>query len=244
MAVVGGSICTEAEADLAEELGRRLAEGGAIVLCGGLTGVMESVARGVRHAGGLTIGILPGSREKEIERLLPVMLEAAQILCAQDHQLQFLLMKASSVSLSLIEKFTNRYSLPLRIIGDQTYNGINASTVCMVTSGTATLETAILQKPMIVVYKTSLLTWLLAKFLIKIPYIGLVNVVAGKKIVPECIQFEATPQKIAQEIKSIYTDRTKMAEIKSGLQKVKESLGEPGASHRAAEAVIKILKKN
>ena len=191
-----------------------------------------------------TIGLLPGSREKEIERLLPVMLGAAQILYAQNNRLQFVLMQASSVSKSLIEKFTSRCSLPLKIIQDQTYDAINASNLCMVTSGTATLETAILQKPMIVVYKTSLLTWLLAKFLIKIPYIGLVNVVAGKKIVPECIQFEATPQKIAQEINLICTDERKMTEIKSELQKVKASLGNPGASRRAAEAVVKVLQKN
>ncbi len=190
-----------------------------------------------------TIGLLPGSREKEIEKILPVMLEAAKILYAQNNRLQFLLMKATSVRLKHLEKFSNRYSLPLRVIGDQTYNGINASDVCMVTSGTATLETAILQKPMVVVYKTSWLTWLLAKFLIKIPWIGLVNVVAGKKIVPECIQFKATPEKIAQEVKSIYTNEKKIAEIKSELRKVKESLGAPGASRRAAEAIIKILQK-
>ncbi len=190
-----------------------------------------------------TIGLLPGSREKEIERLLPVMLEAAKILYTQNNRLQFLLMKAQSVRLSHLEKFSSRYSLPLRVIGDQTYNGINASTVCMVTSGTATLETAILQKPMVVVYKTSWLTWALAKFLIKIPTIGLVNVVAGKKIVPECIQFEATPEKIAREIKLIYTNEKKIAEMKSELRKVKESLGAPGASRRAAEIILKTLHK-
>lgn len=188
-----------------------------------------------------TIGLLPGSREKEIEKILPVMLETAKILYAQNNRLQFLLMKAKTVRLSQLEEISNRYTLPLRVIGDQTYNGINASDVCMVTSGTATLETAILQKPMVVVYKTSFLTWLLAKCLIKTPWIGLVNVVAGKKIVPERVQFDATPKKIAREVKSIYTDKKKIAEIKSELQKVKESLGAPGASRRAAEAVIKIL---
>ncbi|HLD69808.1 MAG TPA: lipid-A-disaccharide synthase, partial [Candidatus Omnitrophota bacterium] len=188
-----------------------------------------------------TIGLLPGSREKEIEKILPVMLEAAKILYAQNNQLQFLLMKAQTIRLSHLEEISNRYTLPLRVIGDQTYNGINASDVCMVTSGTATLETAILEKPMVVVYKTSFLTWVLAKFLVKISWIGLVNVVAGKKIVPECIQFNATPQKIAREITSIYTNEKKIAEIKSELQKVKESLGAPGASRRAAEAVVRIL---
>src|SRR3989338_7100081 len=132
----------------------------------------------------LTIGILPGSRHKEVETLLPIMLQSAKILYQENNKIQFLLLKASTVSDETIQKYTQNLDIPIKTIKDQTYDGINASDLCMVASGTATLETAILQKPMVVVYKTSLLTYWLAKIFVQIPYIGLVNVIAGKRIVP------------------------------------------------------------
>lgn len=189
----------------------------------------------------LTIGILPGSRPKEIETLLPIMLESAQALYQNNNKVQFLLIKAPTISAETIQKYTQNTSFPIRIITNQTYDGIHACDICMVASGTATLETAILQKPMVVIYKTSFLTWALAKLFVKIPYIGLVNVVAGKKIVPECIQFDATPKKIADEIIAIYTNEIKIAEIKSELSKVKASLGKPGASHQAAQVILQSI---
>ena len=184
-----------------------------------------------------TVGILPGSRKKEVERLLPIMLDAAKLLYEENNKIQFLLMKAPTIDEDFMKRYTSATPFPIKIVSDQTYDGMNASQICMVASGTATLETAILEKPMVVVYKTSFLTWFLAKSFVKIPYIGLVNVVAGKKIVPECIQFDATPQKIAAELKNIFTNELKITEIKSGLAKVKSSLGGGGASRRAAEII-------
>ena len=124
-----------------------------------------------------------------------------------------------------------------KIIAAQTHDGIDACHLCIVASGTATLETAILEKPMVIVYKTSLPTWLMAKLLVKIPYIGLVNVVAGKRIVPECVQFQATPEHIASELRKIITDEIRIAVIKENLRDVKNLLGTPGASRRAAEII-------
>jgi len=185
-----------------------------------------------------TIGILPGSRKKEVECLLPVMLKAAGILYQKNTAIQFLVMKAATIEEEFIKKYTTQAAFPVKIIKDQTYNGIHAAEICLVASGTATLETAILEKPMVIVYKTSLLTWILAKMFVKIPCIGLVNVMAGKKIVPECIQFEATSQKIAREAKQIFENEIKITEIKSALNKLKVSLGGPGASRRAAEIIL------
>lgn len=187
----------------------------------------------------LTIGILPGSRQKEIENLLPVMLTAAKILEKEFPKIQFLILKASTIPRSTIERYLEGPPLSYRIIEENTYDGIHACDLCMVTSGTATLETAILQKPMVVIYKTSLLTWMLAKFLVKIKNIGLVNVVAGKRIVPECVQFQATGTKIAEELKNIFTNEPRIAETKADLKKVRESLGASGASRRAAEKILK-----
>ena len=190
----------------------------------------------------LTIGILPGSREKEIEALLPIMLEAAKILGQEFPQIQFLIIKAPTITQSSIDRYLQKNKPSIyRIIDSDIYNGINACNLCMVASGTATLETAILQKPMVIVYKTSLLTWMLAKLFVKIANIGLVNVVAGKRIVPECVQFQATGQRIAEELKNIFTDELKIANIKTNLRSVKESLGVSGASQRAAEEVLKTL---
>jgi len=190
----------------------------------------------------LTIAILPGSRKNEVQRHLDIMMQAAQILYSEFTKIQFILLKAPTLSETvfhgIIEKHT---TLPFLILHKQAYDGINASDFCIVASGTATLETAILQKPMVIMYKTSFLTWLIAKIFVKIPYIGLVNVVAGKKIVPECVQFNCTPQKVADEIRAMMTNETKIAEIKQELKKVKESLGSPGASRRAAEIILKLL---
>ena len=189
----------------------------------------------------LTIGILPGSREKEIEVLFPIMLDAAKRLNLEFPQIQFLVIKASTIAKSSIERYLQNTPLTCRIIQGNIYDGINACNLCMVASGTATLETAVLQKPMVVVYKTSLLTWILAKLFVKIKNIGLVNVVAGERIVPECVQFQATGRRIAQELRNIITDELKIADIKKGLKAVKESLGSGGASQRAAEEILKTI---
>jgi len=184
------------------------------------------------------IGILPGSRRKEVEKLLPPMLEAAKILHEGNPNLQFLIMKAPTIRINFLKDYSGIHSLPLHIIPDRTYDGINACDLCMVASGTATLETAILNKPMVVVYKTSLPTYWLAKSFVKIPNIGLVNVVANKQIVPECIQNNAKGNKIAEELEEILKDNNKSASIKEELLKVKSTLGAPGASQRAAEKVL------
>jgi len=187
----------------------------------------------------LTIGILPGSRQREIEVLLPIMLTAAKNLISDFPEIQFLIFKAPTIPRSSLEHYLEGSTLTYRIIEEDTYDGINACNLCMVASGTATLEVAILQKPMVIVYKTSLLTWILAKLVVKIKNIGLVNIVAGKRIVPECVQFQATGKIIAKELKSIFTNEPKIAEIKINLKGVKESLGLSGASQRAAEEILK-----
>jgi lipid-A-disaccharide synthase len=191
----------------------------------------------------LTIGILPGSRQREVQTLLPIMLQAANILYQEFSPLQFLIFRASTIGPDEIERLRKDLPFPLRIkmISKDVYDGINACDVCMVASGTATLETAILKKPMVVVYKTSFLTWVLAKLFIKIPFIGLVNIVNGKKIVPECLQFRATGRVIAQELKGILTNEVRIAQIRSELEGLREKLGPPGASQRAAGIILKDL---
>ena len=193
-----------------------------------------------------TVGLLPGSRVKEIEKHLPIMLEAAKILTQDFPNLQFILVKAPNISLPIINQLTadHRPLTTFKIYENQPYDAINACDACLVSSGTATLEVALLEKPMVVIYKTSFLTWGLAKCLVKIQNIGLVNVVAGKRVVPECVQFQATGTHIAAQLKPILENKTLSTQIKSELQKVRASLGLPGASHRAAEVITKFLSLN
>ena len=191
----------------------------------------------------LTIGLLPGSRKKEVEVLLPIMLETAGLLLKKRESIQFMLIKAPTIDKTELEKKTREYPLPLKIVEQRSYEGLHAADLCLVASGTATLETAILRKPMVIIYKTSLFTWLLAKLFVKIPYIGLVNVVAGKKIVPECIQFQATPKLIVNELESIFSDELRIAQIKAELENVKNSLGEPGANRRAAKIILETISR-
>ena len=190
----------------------------------------------------LTIGLLPGSREKEVERHLPLMVEAAEILKKKYPMIQFLMVKAPSIPSALVDPLMQKSSVVIKVVENDAYNAIHACDLCMVASGTATLETAILGKPMVVIYQTSFLTWLLAKMFVKIKNIGLVNVVAGKRIVPECIQFQATPENIAEEMEKIFTNELKIASIKEELSQVRPLLGDHNASQQAAEAVLSFLE--
>jgi lipid-A-disaccharide synthase len=202
-------------------------------------------------AGKTTIGLMPGSRTKEVERHLPCMLEAAQKLYEQNQNYQFILLKASSIPLELLCHSRaalkpgtgccpsgNPEHAPIKIYDGPTYDGINAMDAAIVASGTATLETALLLKPMVVIYKTSWLTYAIAKRVIKIPYIGLVNIVAGKKVAEELIQNDANAANIAKSLEAALRNPHTIEE----LAKVKTSLGEPGASLRAAKVVLETLK--
>ncbi len=188
-----------------------------------------------------TIGLLPGSRQKEIENLLPLMLDAAELINKKFPMIQFVIVKAPTVARKLIEKYAKSYKIPYAISTENQYNAINACDICMVASGTATLETAILEKPMVIVYKTSTLTWALAKLFVTIPDIGLVNVVARRRIVPELIQFEAKPSNILKELEMFITDEDWASTTKLELNKVKNSLGLLGANENAAREVLNIL---
>jgi len=185
-----------------------------------------------------TIGLVPGSRKMEVERILPILLASARLIKEKSPETQFALLKAPGLP---GEVFANAIQVVSRcrcaICENQTYDFLNACDFALVASGTATLETAIMEKPMLVVYRVSFLNWLIARLLIKLPFIGLVNVVAGKKIVPEFVQYKAKPRLIAEKALEILGNREKLAQIKSQLKKVRQGLGAPGASRRAAEII-------
>lgn len=187
------------------------------------------------------ISLLPGSREKEIERHLPVMLEACRLIREKVPECEFILSRYRRVDRSIYNKIISSSKIKPHSLENNPYDVMEISDMVIVSSGSATLEIAIMGKPMVIIYKTSLITWLLAKNMIKIPDIGLVNVVAGKRIVPELIQFEANAGKIAKECLAILNDKKRQVDIREGLKKVKEKLGEQGAAERSARIIQKII---
>ncbi len=189
------------------------------------------------------ICLLPGSRVNEVKKLLPVMLKAAKRLQEKIPEIKFLLIRSLNINPKLIKQITGRYpELNLQIIDKNTYDFINVSAFAWVCSGTATLETAILGIPMLVVYKTSFFTWFISRLLIELPYIGLVNVVAGKKIIPEFIQYQANPAKLVKASLGFFkSSRQEQDNIKQELSKVRENLGTSDANKNAAKAIAALI---
>lgn len=194
-----------------------------------------------------TIALLPGSRESEVKRHLPLMLETAKIIQEKLPQAQFILSRFPTLCKNLFHSYITHYTcladrqaLNIKQL-DNSYDCISAADFVLVASGTATLETAILEKPMAIIYKTSFLTWLIAKSQIKIPYIGLVNVVLGKKAVPEFIQYGTRPKEIAKATIDLLNDQKKLDDIKNSFLELKEILGKGGASENAARIILEFI---
>jgi lipid-A-disaccharide synthase len=129
------------------------------------------------------------------------------------------------------------------VVDEYRYNVRSAMDFCLCKSGTSTLETAFLGCPMVVVYRVDTLSWLVGKALVKLPYVGLVNIVAGEQVVPECIQHEATPRRIAECALAILGDEETYANTRFQLQKIRGRCGGPGVSVRAAREVLRTLDR-
>jgi len=183
-------------------------------------------------------GLVPGSRTREIETLLPPMLGAAELIAQKVPHAQFILTQAPNITTEQIHSHIKNSSVPLKIVYGDFYNAVNACDMCVVTSGTATLETALLEKPMVIIYKTAFLTYILGRLIIKIKNIGLANIVSGETVVPECLQQQVSPENISHKLLEIYQDPEKFRQTKTKLQRTRQILGQPGASRRAAEIVL------
>lgn len=188
-----------------------------------------------------TVGIIPGSRKNEVKRLLPEMLEAAEILSGKLAPIQFVLPLADTIEVDFVTRIIDRYPVEIRVVSNDIYDVIGVSDIAMVASGTATLETALLETPMVIIYKISPLSYYIGRKFIKVDNIGLVNIIAGRTIVPELIQGEATPVNIAEEIHDILTDSLRMGKIKHDLSMVRGKLGSPGAAGRAARLAYEMM---
>lgn len=171
-----------------------------------------------------TIGLFPGSRKSEIKRLLPVMLAAAKILKEHNPELQFILPQASSISREYLNQFLQFSPVPVKVITEQNIDVMQVCDAIIAASGTATLEIAIMGIPLVIIYKTSWLEYLIAKMVIKIPYIGLCNILMQKKVAQELLQDDATAPKIAHEANRLLNDIDYRQEMLNNLREIKAVL--------------------
>jgi lipid-A-disaccharide synthase len=189
------------------------------------------------------IGIMPGSRRQEIARLLPLFMQSAVKLNSEIKKCVFLLPLASTLSEDEIKEHCRRVDrlLDIRIIKDERYAAMAVCDAAMAASGTLTMELAILKVPMVVCYRVSLVSYLLAKPFIKVKYASLVNLVAEKEVVPELLQYKATPENIYKGILPMLLNMHVAEAMQQELAKVRAQLGEPGASKRAAKLAMEMM---
>jgi len=190
------------------------------------------------------VGILPGSRVNEINRMLPVMLEAAEQLIKTNPSIQFIMPQADSISDELLQGYLQATSAKIRVIKHQPYDVIQCCDAIMTTSGTASLEIALLQIPMVIAYRLSAITYFLGKYLVNTKFIGLPNIIAGKGIVKELIQHDVSVEKLSSEINKILKDKNYKQKILDELALVKEKLGKGGGSKNMADLAVKMLVIN
>ncbi len=185
----------------------------------------------------MTLGVLPGSRTDEVRRLLPLMLKAAARVGWEMPGVQALVAKAPGVPPGLVERMIGACPTDVRVAEGSIYDALQCVDAALVASGTATLETALAGVPMAVVYRTSWPTYAVARTLVRIPQIALVNVVAGRRVVPELLQHRATPRALAREAVDLLRNAERAETMRKDLRGVASLLGSPGAIERAAAAL-------
>ncbi len=190
----------------------------------------------------ITVALLPGSRAIEIKRLLPVLVDTSSMIAQRIGSVQFIISKVKDLPLDLYEADIKRAGIDIRLVEDDTYNILASSDFAMVASGTATLETALIGTPLVIIYKTNPITCFLSRLFMRTPFLGLVNIIAGKEIAPEFLQERATPKHIAKVVAALLDDPAALAKMRDDLKRVASSLGEPGAVRRAADAILPLLE--
>jgi lipid-A-disaccharide synthase len=187
-----------------------------------------------------TVALLPGSRHNEVARILPTLAAAAPLIRAELPAAQFVVARAPHLDDALFDAV--RSVAGSAIVAGDTDTVLASADLALTASGTATVQTALHDTPMVVVYRLSPLTYQLGRRLVRVPAIGMVNLIAGEKIVPELIQDAFTPEAVAQEAISILTDTDRVARIRDGLARVRAKLGGVGASRRAAQAILQVAR--
>lgn len=187
-----------------------------------------------------TIALLPGSRAQEVRYLLDPLLGAADLL---GREYQVVLAVASTLNQAELEARVKISHPAVRVVQGDTYNLVHAADLALVASGTATLETALLERPMVIVYRLAPLTYTLARLIVRVPFIGMPNLIAQQRVVPELIQTQVTPARIAAEAKRLLEDPQEYDKVQKGLREVRRRLGAGGAAERTAAMILTMLEK-
>jgi lipid-A-disaccharide synthase len=190
-----------------------------------------------------TIALLPGSRPNEVRAILPVIGASLDEIRAKVPDVQFVVARAPSLDDHLFEPLASHGGGRLAIVASRADDVLAASDVVITASGTATVQAALHERPMVVVYRVSPLSYALGKPFVRVNTYAMANLVARRRIVPELMQDGFTPAAVAAEAVSLVTDRARAEQMRSDLQSVRQKLGQPGASRRAAEAVIAVARK-
>lgn len=190
------------------------------------------------------IGLLPGSRPGEVAKLLPDLLDAAVIILREMPDAGFILPLAPGLDRGLVDTLIGSRKIQVTVVEGAFHEVVNVVDLALVVSGTATLETALLAKPMVIVYKVAPLTYTIGRMLVDVESIGLANIVAGKKIVPELIQHEGTPARIAATALKIIKDPELARRMRAELKRVRGMLGEKGAAEQVAKLAYDMMTTN
>ncbi|MGQ9919764.1 MAG: lipid-A-disaccharide synthase [Desulfobacca sp.] len=189
----------------------------------------------------LAVALLPGSRTGEIQQLLPTMLASAAQLQDLLPHCRFLLPLAPTLTPASVSPFLAQGAVSVNLVQGQTYEVLAAADLALVASGTATLETALMGTPMVILYRLAPLTYHVGRLLIRVPYIGMANLLAAEALFPELIQDEVTPAQLTAAALHLIRDAEHLARIRAGLQRIRQRLGGPGASARAAAVALELL---
>ena len=193
---------------------------------------------------GTVVALLPGSRTGEVRRILGPLLKAGEIIEKRlGEKVRFVLPAADSIDLPLIDGFLRESALSVTVVRGRMHQALRAADAAAVASGTATLETALAGTPMVIVYRVSYVSYRIGKMILGNISIGLPNIVAGRKVVPELIQDAMSPEGVAAEVVSILKDGAKREAMLRGFDEIRESLGRGDASARAASAILDALDK-
>jgi lipid-A-disaccharide synthase len=187
------------------------------------------------------VGILPGSRRSELYYLLSPMLDAAAQIHAQVTTAQFILPLAETLQPADVQQMLDTAPVPVRLVQRQTYEVMQAADVLLVASGTATLEAALIGTPMVLVYKANLLTYLLARLVMRVSCIGLPNIIAGRAIVPELWQYKVTAANMAAQALALLTRPERATAMRTELATLRSQLGAPGVPGRVASGILRYL---
>lgn len=188
--------------------------------------------------------LMPGSRKQEVLSLLDVMLESGEKLLQSHEDVQFFLPRAHTIDRFELETFIKERRVPVTITEDHTYDLMQICDVCLAASGTATLETAMMELPTILLYKVSPITYGIGKMVVNLSHVGLPNIIAGKEVIPELLQSDVSADNIVEHMLPLLDDLKENEHMRQELRTVRDKLGEPGAVKRVAELIYSLGKEN